>query len=298
MSSVLAEKAVPTPLALTVSLTLPDDMRVQLSEGERALELVKTYQIEDADTARAVADEMNRYKRVIVFLKGWREKFLAPAKQQVETANEFFNPGIKGYEGAEAQCKRLLADWDAREQKRVALENAQREETARKARQEAEAKAAAETARANKEAEEKRRKAAEEEAAGNAARAAKLREQAKAAEENGAARATEAHLQAAATAAAMIPVTAQKVSGTQMRDKWVPKILVTDLEAKRLIVDAAAGVAIVDGKRTLVPPRTELLGVLDLGVSAIRKQAESLHEAFSIPGFEAKNEPIVAGSRK
>jgi hypothetical protein len=279
----------PKTLALSVSLIVPDDMRQQLSAGEKALEVVKSYTIEDNDTARAIAEEMNGYKRAIEFLKGWREKFLAPAKQQVETANEFFNPGIKGYEGAEAQCKRLLADWDAREKKRVALENLQREELARKLRQEAEAKAAGALARAREEAAEKERKAREAEEKGNAARAAQLREQARAAEESGAARAREAHLEAAAKTEAAPLVEQTKIVGAQMRDKWVFEFApgVTDFGvAKKMIVDAIA------------KGREDLLGYLDLNEIALRKAAEGLHEGMAVPGFVAVNRPIVAGSKK
>src|SRR5258708_5330515 len=54
--------ATPEPLALSISLIVPDDMRQQLSAGEKALEAVKDYKIEDSDTAQAIAEEMNGYK--------------------------------------------------------------------------------------------------------------------------------------------------------------------------------------------------------------------------------------------
>src|SRR5258708_7123566 len=281
--------ATPEPLALSISLIVPDHMRQQLSAGEKALEAVKDYKIEDADTAQAIAEEMNGYKRAIEFLKGWREKFLAPARQQVETANEFFNPGIKGYEGAETRCKMLLSDWDVRERKRIAFENSKREELARRLRQEAEAKAAAELTRAREEAAEKERKAREAEEKGQAARAARLREEARAAEETGAAKAREAHLEAAARTEAVRVVEQTKIAGTQMRDKWVFEFApgVTDFGiAKKMIVDAIA------------KGRVDLLGYLDLNEIALRKAAEGLHEGMSVPGFVAINRPIGAGSKK
>jgi len=274
---------------LSVTLAMTPEIQARLREGEGALSSVKGYEIADHDTANAVAEEMNGYKRAIVKLEDLRKGFLRPAQEIIENAKSLFNPAIEGFKGAEAHCKLLLAGWSDKEQKRIALENAKREEAARKLRQEAEQKAAAELARANKEAEEKRRLALEEEAKGNAARAAKLREQARGAEENGAAKAQDAHLQAAAAATAMPVAEQQKVSGTSMRDKWVPELApgVADLaHAKAMIVE-------VIGKG-----RVDLLGYLDVNETAVRKAAEGLHEAMSVPGFVAVNRPIVAGSRK
>jgi hypothetical protein len=300
------------PASLSVALVMTDDIKAKLQEGEGALAGVKGYEIANHDTAAAVAGEMNGYKRAIVKLEDLRKGFLRPAQEIIDNAKALFNPAIDGFKAAEAHCKTLLAGWDDKERKRIALENALREEAARKIRQEAEREAAVVRARADEAAAEARRKSEEAEAArrkalaeGNAraaataaAEKAKQDERERAARENGEAKAQEALLAAAAQVAAAPVVEQAKVAGASMRDKWVAKILVTDMEAKRLIVAAAAGVAIVDGKRTLVSPRPELLGVLDLGGPAIRKQAESLHEAFNIPGFEAVNEPIVAGSRK
>lgn len=285
MNAVLEKPAAP-PLSVTLSLT--PEIQASLQEGESALIAVQSYEIADADTANAVAGEMNGYKRAIVRLEDLRKGFLRPAQEIIDNAKALFNPAIDGFKAAEAHCKTLLAGWTDKEQKRVALENLQREEVARKLRQEAEAKAAAELARANEEAAEKRRKAEAEAAAGNPAKAAKLQEQARAAEENGAARAQEAHLQAAAATTAMPVAQAGKIAGAQMRDKWIAKLLPghTTFDAKAKIVEAI-------GKG-----RTELLGVLDLNESAIRKMAEGLHEAMNVPGYQAVNEPIVAGSKK
>lgn len=286
MNAVLEKPAAP-PLSVTLSLT--PEIQASLQEGESALIAVQSYEIADADTANAVAGEMNGYKRAIVKLEDLRKGFLRPAQEIIDNAKALFNPAIDGFKAAEAHCKTLLAGWTDKEQKRVALENLQREEAARKLRQEAEATAAAELTRANEEAKEKERLAAEAEAKGNAARAAKLREQASAAQENGAARAQEAHLLAAAATTAMPVAQAGKIAGAQMRDKWVAKLLpnVTEDQAKELIVNAIC-----------YKSRADLLGVLDLNESAIRKMAEGLHKAMSVPGYEAVNEPIVAGSRK
>lgn len=285
MNTAVAEKSIP----VSVSLVLTDEMRRTLDQGSTALTVVQGYEITSPEDADAVAGEMNGYLRAIDKVAKMEEGYLKPIRELLEHHRGIYEPAKAGLKAAIDHCKKLLSGWDERERKRIALENTQREEAARKARQEAEAIAARETARANQEAEEKRRKAQEEEAKGNAARAAQLRQQAAADIENGAARATEAHLEAAATAAASVPVTAQKVAGTQMRDKWMAELApgVADIaQAKRMVVAA------------ITAGRTDLLGYLDLNETAIRKNAEGLHEAMSIPGFVAVNRPIVAGSKK
>jgi hypothetical protein len=291
------------PASLSVALVMTDDIKAKLQEGEGALAGVKGYEITDHDTAAAVAGEMNGYKRAIVKLEDLRKGFLRPAQEIIDNAKALFNPAIEGFEAAEAHCKTLLAGWDDKERKRIALENAQREEAARKIRQEAEREAAAIRARAEEAAAEARRKAQEAEAArvkalaeGNAraaaaaaAEKAKQAERERAAVENGEAKAQEAHLAAAAQVAAAPVVEQAKVAGTSMRDKWVAELApgVADVAAAKAMIVEAIGKG-----------RTDLLGVLDVNESAIRKMAEGLMKAMSVPGFVAVNRPIVAGSRK
>jgi hypothetical protein len=250
--------------------------------------MVKDYTITDADTAAAVASEMNAYLRSIDDLEALRKKHIAPGLQVIQNAKDLFDPAINGLVKAKDFCKNLLSGWDVKERARIALENAKREETARKLRQEAEAKAAAERARAEQEAAEKRRKAEEAAAAGNAARAAKLQEEARAAVETGAARAQDAILQAAASAAAAPPIVQEKVAGSQMRSNFVAVLLpnTTEEQAKAMIVEA------------IVKGRSDLLGLLDLNTGAINKLAKALRTAMNVPGYEAVDRPIVAGQRR
>jgi hypothetical protein len=288
--------------ALSVALVMTDDIKAKLQEGEGALAGVKGYEITDHDTANAVAEEMNGYKRAIVKLEDLRKGFLRPAQEIIENAKSLFNPAIEGFKGAEAHCKLLLAGWSDKEQKRIAMANALREEAARKVRQEAEREAAAARARAEEAAAEARRKAQEAEtarqkalaegnaraAAAAAAEKAKQDERARSAVENGEAKAQEAHLIAAAQAAAAPVAEQQKVSGTSMRSNFVAVLLpnTTEEQAKAMIVEA------------IVKGRTDLLGLLDLNTGAINKLAKALKTAMIVPGYEAVDQPIVAGQRR
>ncbi len=287
--------------ALSVTLNMTDDVRRQLQQGETALVQARKYEIVCPGDAQLVAEEMNGYKRTIVRLEDLRKGFLKPAQEIIENAKSLFNPAIDSLKGAEQHCKRLLGDWDAKERTRIEAERQAAEATARKARQEAEAKAAAERARAEELAREERRKAAEAEerrrkaeaegnaraAAAAAAEAAKATEKAAAAVENGEARATQLHLEAAAVASAAPVLERAKVAGASMRDNWVArrKDGVSAENAKSQIVAACAA-------------RPDLLGLLELNEGAINKLAKALKTSLNVPGYEARNEPIVSGSRK
>ncbi len=289
--------------SFTLALALTDDMRKQMSQGENALAEVQAYTIESAADAQLVAEEMNGYKRFLVRLEELRKGFIAPAREIIKNAEALFGPSIDGCEKAEAHCKGLLSAWDAKERARIALENSLREEEARRARQKAEQEAAIARARAEEEAAAKRKQAEEAEAArkraeaeGNAkaaaeaaAKAAKLNQQADAAIENGTAKATAAHMAAAAVSTAAAPAAITKIAGASMRDNWIARLKpdTTVDQAKALIVKAITQ-----------DNRTDLLGLLELDTGSVNKMAKALKGAMNVPGFDAKNEPVVAGSRK
>jgi len=290
------------PATLSVTLSFTDEIRQKLREGEGALAVAEAYEIDSPDMAQVAADELTTVKGAIVKIEELRKGFLEPAKKIIDNANALFNPALDGYRAAESTLKQRLAGWSEREKQRIALENARREEEARKARQEAEAKAAAERARAEQQAAEERRKAEEAEArrkqaeaegnaraaAAAAAEVAKAQERAAAAVENGEAKAVEAHLSAAASVVEAAPVVQAKIAGVQMRDNWSAELRsgTTPDQAKILIVqEAAAG-------------RMDLLGIIEINESALNKLAKALKTNFNVPGYAAKNTPIVAGSRK
>ena len=298
MSAVLERTETPQ---LSVTLTMTDEIRAKLREGEGAVVVADAYTIDCTEMAEAAATEMNTCKRAIVKLEDLRRGFTAPAQTIIDNARALFNPAIDGYKRAEFMLKERLGAWDTQERNRIALENKQREEAARKIRQEAEEKARAEEAKARQIAADKQRLADEQEAlrvkaeaegnqrtaAAIAKKKAKLDQQAASAIENGAAKAEQAHLEAAAATTEAAPVAQAKVVGATMAVNWIAerKPNITEAEAKKLIVAA-----------TVTNPM--LLGVIDINEGALNKLAKGLHEAFDVPGYIAVKDFQVRGKRK
>ena len=110
-------------LPLSVNLAIPDKTRSRLKTFETAFDMVKDYTITDADTAAAVASEMNAYLRSIDELEVLRKKHIAPGLQVIQNAKDLFDPAINGLIAAKDFCKNLLSGWDVKERARVALEN-------------------------------------------------------------------------------------------------------------------------------------------------------------------------------
>jgi len=290
------------PQSLAITLTMTDEVHSSIRQGETYLEVARAYEIVDADTAQLAANELRNVNKAVDKLEELRKGFVAPARQIIDNARALFNPAIEGYQQSATLLRSRLTEWQGKEQKRIALENAQREEAARKARQEAEAKAAAERARAEEIAAQKRKEAEEAEirrqqaeAEGNAraaqaaaAQAAKAQEQAAAAIESGAAKAQQTQLQAAAQATTAAPAAQAKIAGFSTRENYVPVLQpgVTEEAAKALMVKAAA-----DG-------RTDLLALLKTDESALKKLAKALKGAMNVPGYVAQDQPIGAGARK
>lgn len=321
-----AQNAVPETLAVT--LTMTDEIRNNLKQGSGYLDVANAYEINSRDEAQLVIDERNNCLKAIDRLEKLRKAFVAPAQQIIEAAKELFNPGIKGFQASVEVLNAKISDWDKREASRLALEDQQRKEAARKAQQEADRKAAEERARgeeiarqqrekaeaeakARQQAEERARAAAEaeqrareagdkeaqrqaaeakrkadEEAQARAKSEAKATEQAQAAIDNGSANAQKAQMEAAASFSATI-ATEEKLTGNTMRDNWIAerKPNVTEDDARNQI--AAACVA-----------RPELAAFLKLDMAAINRAAKTYKQALNVPGFDAKNDRIAAGSRK
>lgn len=289
------------------TLVVTTELRNMLVSNAGALDEVRTYAIDDANTAQMVADEMNAIKKRHNRLVETKATFTKPAQDILVAANNLFNAPIKSLNEAESWCKGLLAGWDEKERNRIALERQEREAAERKVRQEAEAKAAAERARAQEIADQKRREQEEQErkareareagdkraAAAAEAAAAKAGAQAVAAIETGAAKAQELELTAAvSTQAAPAPI-AQAVVGVQMRDNWIPRLKQgTDADtAKRLIVLQAA--MDFQGRGD-----THLLACLEIDMTTVRRLAKGLKTSMNVPGFEAINDRSVAGKNK
>lgn len=138
---------------------------------------------------------------------------------------------------------------------------------------------------AQRQAAEAKRKA-DEEAQARAKAEAAAHEKAQSAVDNGAASAEKAQLEAAASIAAPAMVET-KLAGNTMRDNWIAKLKpnVTEDQARNLIAAECAA-------------RPELAAFLKLDMAAINRGAKTYKQAMNVPGFEAKNERIAAGSRK
>ncbi len=287
---------------LSVTLALTEEISGSIRQGEKYITVAEAYVITDTESAQLAANELTNINKAIDKITALRKGFIQPAQQIMENAKALFNPAIQGYEASAALLKERLAGWQESERKRIALENAQREEEARRVRQEAERKAAEEEARAKQKAEEERRKAEaaekqrqEAEAAGDtraaaaaAAQVAGANERAQQALENGQAKASEAHLKAA-TAVAAAPVAAPvKIAGVSSRERFVAELKpgITEDAAKALIVKAAA-----EG-------RTDLLAILEISDKALSQLARAQKQHMDVPGYVSVDRPIMAGSRK
>lgn len=291
--------ALPDNVSVVVHIT--QAVRDSILNVGSAVALAETYVIDSNDMAQIAQEEIKTFAQQITNIEKMRDDLMVEPKNTLEKIKGWFNPSIADKTNAITLLKQRVGGWLTAERNRIALENKQREEESRKARQEAEAKARAEIARAEEQAAEKRRQAeaaevarrnAEAEgnaraAAAAAAQAAKLREQAESAIENGAARATEVQLEAAARSTVVAPVEQAKISGIQMRDNWVAEFEpnITEDQATALIA-AECGT------------RPELLSLLKLDASAANKLAKAQHNAMRVPGMRAVNRQIVAAARK
>jgi hypothetical protein len=284
---------------LSVVLTMDEALQAQLRQGETAMSVAQEFVIDCAEMAQAAANERTDLAVRIDALQARRKKFIEPAQQIIDNAKELFNPAIANLTAAREYLGVGLIEWDKKEKARIAKEKEEREAEERRARQKADQEAAVARARAEEQAAEQRRLAAVAEEArqkalreGNAraaeaaaAAAAKATEKAEAAIEEGNAAATQAHV--AVTAMAMPAPAAVKISGSSVRENWIAKLNqgLTEDDAKALIVNEAA-------------TNPQMLGLLELNTGAINKLAKALKGAMRVPGYTAKDEPTLAGSRK
>jgi hypothetical protein len=284
---------------LTISLHMDGLLQKQITECAGALSIAQEYTIDCAEMAQAAADERKDLARRIDAIKAAQKSFVEPAQKIIENARALFNPAIAGLTAARDLLGAGLLAWDTKEKARIAKEREEREAEERRARQKADQEAAAARARAEAQAAEQRRIAAESEearqkalregnaraAAAAAAAAAKATEKAEAVIEEGNVAATQAHV--AVTAVAAPAPAAVKIAGSSVRENWVAKLNpgLTEDDAKALIVKEAA-------------TNPQMLGVLKLDTSAINRLAKALKGTMRVPGYTAKDEPTLAGSRK
>lgn len=315
MSAVLEAVNDPViPQTLSVSVPVTNEA-AQAMRANGALALAHEFDIDSPEMAQCAADQRRDWAQNIDKIKAVRDAILAPFKKAIETSGALFNPAIGELEAARNLVGQKLLTWDTQEKARIAAENAKREAEARRIRQEAEARAAQERAKAEEAARAEREKAAAAEAErskqaaeaerlrreGNAkaaaeaerkahaasADAAKANEKAASVVENAEARAAEVQTQAAAAASAAPMAEQVKVAGAQFRDNWVAELArgQTEDDAKKSIALAVA-------------TDPQLLAYLKIDWPALNKSAKALKKQMRVPGIEAVNNPVVAGSRK
>ena len=291
----------PAPAGMSVVLTMDDVTAQQIRQGEDAMNLTVLFaNIDSPEMAQAASDERTALAKRIDALKAREKKFLEPAKSIIEEAKELFKRPIATLEAAREQIGKYWLTWDTAEKARAAAAQALIDEEARKIRQKAEQDAAAARAVAAQKAEAERQTAREAEqrrldaiAAGNKAAAAKAAsdaakalERAQAAQENGDAKAQAIQTEAVASMPAVehAPV---KTAGTSTRPNWVAELWPNTSEA------AALGM-IVAG----VANNPSLIGLLQLNQTALNGMARALKDSMNVPGYVARNRPVLAGSRK
>ncbi len=322
MSAVLEQPAAAsdTPESLRIDLPVNGEFLSKIKPAG-AVAVAMAYEIDSAEMAQLAANERAAWAKRIDGIKAMRKDFVEPAQTILERAKKWFNPPILDLEAGRELLGRKLLAWDEQEKARVAREQAERDAAARKLRQEAEARAAAELARAEEAARQARQAAAaaEAERARQAAEAERLRlegdakaaaeaerkakaaaaEQAKqlekeqAAAQNGAAKAAQLQIEATATASAQPPVQeAVKIVGQSTKENWVAAIKDGETEQTALLKIVTA---------IVMDKRDDLLALLVVDTAArgpLNRLAAAQKTHMRVPGYVAKNQPVLAGARK
>ena len=311
---------------LTATLVLDAAKQLVIEQNITALSIAQSWSIDDPDTADAVAAETNRAKNILKALETDYDEYLVPIQMLRDKADRQYRPVIDSVKAAIAHYGTLLVGWRTQEQKRVAAENAAKEELARKLRAEAEARAKAELARAaeitrqkeelaRREA-EARQKAENEVRAAAAARQKAIDEGDKQAAQESARREAEARKEAQARAAAEARATEQARSA-EAEGAAKAQQLTLDAEAQATSQPAAemrevAGttfrgkwiaIQTVDdheAKKAIcaaASARPEMLAYLKLDLVAINRTATAQKQLFNVPGFKAEIQQSAAKAK-
>lgn len=208
-----------------------------------ALEIAKTYTIDNAEMAAMAADELVSIKSKQKDLDEQRKAFTRPLDAKKKEIMELFDPAVSLLKDAETVLKKAIGDWNETERQRLALE--------RKAQQD-------ELKRQQVEAEKAAQKAREE-----AAEAAKAGDEARAGELIVAASAKEAEAEAVQFAA-LPQVAHAKLPGVSERKDWdfeitdpaaIPReYLAVDESKIRRVVKALGAESNITGIRVFQKP--------------------------------------------
>lgn len=318
-----------TPV-LSATLVMDETVRAQLRAGSSAIQIAESYHLDPSDEGSpeiaALANaELESIRARAKKLEETRVSFVAPARQIIENAQNLFVPAIEGLKKAEGIIKDRLLNWQ-NGRRAIADESRRKAEAeARRIREEGEAKAAAERAKAaerEREAQqraaaaeaERKKKAEEAEAArkaGDTKAAAKAEAEARAAagerarqEENERKAREEAdrkarETQLAAAAAADVARDSVVVTETKnlvgSRANWIAELPEGKTEDDALL---AIALAIAGVEKPAAGARTELITLLKLDMSAVKKLAGAQQALCRIPGMTVRNEPIATAQRR
>jgi hypothetical protein len=283
---------------------------IQVTEAQQDIIKVNNFEhraialvIDSNETAQQAAVDNTELAKRIDMVKAVYADLIAPAKLMVENAKKYCDPALIDYQNARNITKTKLAEWDAKEQRRVAVDQEKADEIERAIRQSAEKKTAEILAKADAKIAAERKIAAEAaERVSYAKKAGDLLAQQRAAKEQAAAeakakkagenadaKAAEIQAGAAARISAKDPVeTKLKIVGSSMRDKWVAELAEGESEntAKMMLIKA------------ICKDSPEYAALLTIDMKAVNKLASALHESFNVPAFKAVNRPVAVGTRK
>jgi hypothetical protein len=291
---------------------------MSIMRGQNYMDEIDWLEVTDAKTAALAVEQRKLIKAGCKQLTEMRDSLIEPALAIIRNARAMFNPGIEGFEKAGERLDEQLKVYDRKVKEQAARERQEREEAARKARQEAEQKTAAEAARAREIAEAERRNAEEAErqrqaaiAAGNvdaaaaaAAQVAEAQERSRLTMEEAARKTEEIHMEAAAAVPAVVEP--QKIAGWTTRENWTSRRLPDFPAPAKGLEHTDRALLVITGvlwygddfnEETMKPKRPDLLLPLRLHEPTINKNAKALKGAMRIPGFEAFDDRIAAGTR-
>jgi len=296
-------ETIESPQVLRAEITMaPDAHRLIRTSGD---ELVLAEELfpapltgqDQADLAGMHLVELRKRKQL---LEAMKEKLTRPARDVINTALSWFQPGIKSNEAADAFVGRRLSVWQAEQESLAESRRRAAEQLAREARQAEERRLAGERARAEAQAREAAQKAAQaaQEAAAtktaeSAAAAAAAESEAEAAEARGSDLA-QAQLELSSAPLNLPPVAAVRpTAGIGFSDSWGIELEGTEAQVIEKLVLAAIKYQKADSMAALPErieiTRPELLAYVSLDKVALRRSAVALKQGFNVPGVRAVN---------
>ena len=123
------------------AVTLPAPNDAQFSHADRAIAIADDYVIDSPDMYSLAAEEVVEFTRIWNELETRRTSITGPLNVALKNANALFAPIQARVKAAKDLLGRRMADYQERERRRIAQENAARETLARVEREKIEAAA-------------------------------------------------------------------------------------------------------------------------------------------------------------